>query len=109
MWADSSAITWAGTGTVRQSPVLLPTSVKVKRPRFNAVSFRVQEDGAMPKKIDPKVKERCVQQMLEHVLEYPNPTAAAEVVAKRNGVGTESVRRWYLQAQIDTGQRRGAT
>ena len=39
----------------------------------------------MPKKIDPKVKERCLQQMLEHASEYPNPTAAAEVVAKRNG------------------------
>ena len=63
----------------------------------------------MPKKIDPKVKERCVQQMLEHASEYPNPTAAAEVVAKRNGVGTETVRRWYVQSQVDGGQRRGAT
>jgi len=62
----------------------------------------------MPKKIDPKVKERCVQQMLDHVAEYPNPTAAAQVVAKRNGVGAESVRRWYVQAQIDSGDRRGA-
>ena len=59
----------------------------------------------MPKKIDPKVKERCVQQMLEHAAEYPNPTATAEVVAKRNGVGAETVRRWYLQAQVDSGQR----
>ena len=41
----------------------------------------------MPKKIDPKVKERCLQQMLEHVSEFPNPSAAAEVIAKRNGVG----------------------
>ena len=63
----------------------------------------------MPKKIDPKVKERCVQQMLDHVAEYPNPTAAAQVLAKRNGVGAESVRRWYLQAQIDRGDRRGAS
>ncbi len=63
----------------------------------------------MPKKIDPKVKERCLQQMLDHAAEYPNPTAAAEVVAKRNGVGGETVRRWYLQAQVDSGQRRGAT
>ena len=63
----------------------------------------------MPKIIDPKVKERCVQQMLEHAQEYPSPTAAAAVVAKRNGVGPESVRRWYVQAQIDGGERRGAT
>ena len=63
----------------------------------------------MPKKIDPKVKERCLQQMLDHAAEYPNPTAAAEAVARRNGVGAETVRRWYLQAQVDSGQRRGAT
>lgn len=47
--------------------------------------------------------------MLEHVAEYPNPTAAAEVVAKRNGVGTESVHRWCGQSEVDGGQRRGAT
>ena len=63
----------------------------------------------MPKKIDPKVKERCVQQMLEHVSEYATPTAAAEAIAKRNGVAQESVRRWYVQAQVDSGQRSGAT
>ena len=47
--------------------------------------------------------------MLDHLAEYPKPTACAEVVAKRNGVGTDSVRRWYVQAQVDGGQRRGAT
>ncbi|MCW4600186.1 IS3 family transposase [Janibacter hoylei] len=63
----------------------------------------------MPKKIDPKVKERCVRQVLEHLPEYPSLTAAAEVVARREGVGKESVRRWVLQAQVDGGQRQGAT
>ena len=63
----------------------------------------------MPKKIDPKVKERCVQQMLEHVHEYPHPTAAAQAIARRNGVGTESVRRWFVQSQVDRGERQGAT
>ena len=65
----------------------------------------------MPKEIDPKVKERCLQQMLEHVSEYPNPTAAAaaEVIAKRNGVGAETVRWLWVQSQIAGGQRRGAT
>ncbi len=63
----------------------------------------------MPKKIDPKVKERCVRQVMENLPEYPSLTAAAEVVARREGVGKESVRRWVLQAQVDGGQRQGAT
>lgn len=47
----------------------------------------------MPKEIDPKVKERCVRQVLDHLAEYPTLTAAAEAVARREGVGKESVRR----------------
>lgn len=63
----------------------------------------------MPKKTDPKVKERCVRMVLDHLQEYPSLTAAAAVVAKREGVGKESVRRWVLQAQTDAGQRQGPT
>ncbi len=63
----------------------------------------------MPKKIDPRVKERCVRQVLDHLQEYASLTAAAEAVARREGVGKESVRRWVMQAQIDGGQRQGAT
>lgn len=47
--------------------------------------------------------------MLDHVAEFPSPTEAAKAVAKRNGVGAETVRRWYLQAKVDAGQRGGAT
>jgi transposase-like protein len=61
------------------------------------------------KKIDPKANERCLQQVLEHVSEYPNPTAAAEAIAKCNGAGAKAVRRLYAQSLIDGGQRRGAT
>jgi transposase len=63
----------------------------------------------VPKKIDAKVKERCVRQVLDHLAEYPTVTAAAEAVARREGVRKESVRRWVLQAQIDGGQRQGAS
>lgn len=63
----------------------------------------------MPKKIDPKVKQRCAQQMTEHLHEYPNVTAASEAVARRNGVGQESVRRWYVQSLVDRGERQGTT
>jgi transposase len=42
----------------------------------------------MPKKIDPKVKERCVRQVLEHVCRSTRSlTAAAESVARREGWG----------------------
>jgi len=63
----------------------------------------------MPKRIDPAVKDRCVRQVLDHLSEYPSLTAAAEAVARREGVGKESVRRWVLQAQVDGGQRQGPT
>ena len=63
----------------------------------------------MPKKIDPRVKERCVRQVLDHLPEYSSVTAASEVVARREGLGKETVRRWVVQAQIDGGQRLGAT
>ena len=63
----------------------------------------------MPKKIDPKVKERCVRLVLEHQGEYPSLTAAAEAIARREGLGKETVRRWVVQAQVDGGQRQGAT
>lgn len=63
----------------------------------------------MPRRIDPKVNERCVRLVLETLPQYPSLTAAAEAVARREGVGKESVRRWVDQAQIDGGQRHGAT
>ena len=63
----------------------------------------------MPKKIDPSVKERCVRLVLDHLSEYPSLTAAATAVARREGVGKESVRRWARQAQIDAGQLQGPT
>jgi transposase len=58
-----------------------------------------------PKKIDPKVKERCVRQVLEHGPEYLSLTAAAEAVPRRDGLGEETVGCWVVQAQIDGGQR----
>lgn len=63
----------------------------------------------MSKKTDPKVKERCVRMVLDHLQEYPSLTAAAAAVAKCEGVGKESVRRWVQQAQTDAGQRQGPT
>jgi transposase len=63
----------------------------------------------MPKKIDAKVKERCTRLVLDHLSEYPSLTAACMSVARREGVGYETVRRWVRQAQIDRGERSGPT
>ena len=63
----------------------------------------------MPKRIDPELKARAVRMVTEHQQEYPSLTAAAAAVARKLGVGGESVRRWVIQAQVDAGQRLGPT
>ncbi len=63
----------------------------------------------MPKKIDEELKARAVRLVTDHLVEYPSLSAAAAAVAKQLGVGKESVRRWVIQAQVDGGQRVGAT
>jgi len=65
--------------------------------------------STMPKKIDEQLKARAVRLVTDHLGEYPSLTAASAAVAKQLGVGQESVRRWVVQAQVDGGQRQGAT
>lgn len=63
----------------------------------------------MPKKIDPALRERAVRLVREHRAEYPSATAAVAAVARQEGVGHESLRRWVAQADIDAGDREGVT
>ncbi len=63
----------------------------------------------MPKKIDTELRARAVRLVTEHQQQYPNITAAVSAVAKQLGVSTESVRRWLVQAQVDSGARPGMT
>jgi transposase len=63
----------------------------------------------MPKKIDPAVKERAVRLVREHRSEYSSLTAAAAAVARQERLGTETVRRWALQAEVDAGERSGTS
>lgn len=63
----------------------------------------------MPKKIDPKVRERVVRFVLEHRGEYPSNQQAVVAVGRQEGVGAESLRRWVIQAEIDAGGREGHT
>jgi len=55
----------------------------------------------MPSKINPAVKERAMRMVADHRGDYPSETALAEAVARKVGVGRETVRRWIIQADID--------
>ena len=63
----------------------------------------------MPKKIDEQLKARAVRLVSDHRGEYSSLTAAAAVVAKQLGVGKESVRRWVIQSDVDSGARPGTS
>ena len=63
----------------------------------------------MPKKIAPALRERAVRLVREHRAEYPSNAKAIEAVARQEGVGHESLRRWVMQADVDAGDRDGQT
>ena len=64
---------------------------------------------SVPKKIDEQLKARAVRLVLEHQAEYPSRQAAVEAMARQLGVGKESVRRWVLQAEVDSGTKAGVS
>lgn len=63
----------------------------------------------MPKKIDQQLRDRAVRLVLEHRAEYPSNAKAIAAVARQEGIGNESLRRWVVQAEIDAGTRDGQT
>jgi transposase len=71
--------------------------------------FKSGRMNSRPKKVDPALKERAVRLVLEHWGKYPTTTAAVTAVSKQVGVGKESLRRWVVQADVDSGGRPGVT
>ena len=63
----------------------------------------------MPKKIEPVVRERVMRMIAEHRSEYATPTELARVLAARERLGVETVRRWIVQAEVDGGIRPGVS
>ena len=63
----------------------------------------------MPKKIEPAVRERVMRMIAEHRSEYATPTELARVLAARERLGVETVRRWVVQAEVDGGIRPGVS
>ncbi|GFG67796.1 transposase [Mycobacterium kubicae] len=61
----------------------------------------------MPKKYDDEFKARAVRLVTDHAEEYDTRTACITAAAKGLGVSYESLRRWFNQAEVDTGVRDG--
>ena len=57
----------------------------------------------MPKRLDPAVKKRALRLLRGYREQYPSLTAACAAVAREEGIGAETLRRWAIQAEIDTG------
>lgn len=54
-------------------------------------------------------RERAVKMVLDHLGEYRSVYAACQAIGSKVGVGVESLRRWVLQAQVDTAERPDVT
>lgn len=63
----------------------------------------------MSKRYPPEQRERAVKMVLDHLREYNSVYGACKAIAPKLGVGTESLRLWTRQAQIDAKQAPGAT
>ncbi len=63
--------------------------------------------GHVPKKIDSTLRSQAVRLVMEHRAEYSSERAVHVQVAESLGVSRESVRRWVMQHEIDSGQAAG--
>ena len=63
----------------------------------------------MPKQYPSEVRERAVRMVLDRLDGYPSVWAACQDIAPKLDVGPESLRKWVVQAQTDSGARSGPT
>lgn len=63
----------------------------------------------MPKKYPAEVRDRAVRMVIDRLSEYPSVFAACKALAPKLDVGPESLRRWVIQTQVDSGVQDGST
>lgn len=65
--------------------------------------------SAAPKRYPPELKERAVRMVRELRRDDPKDQGVVTRVARQLGVGTESLRQWVKQDEIEAGLRPGLT
>ena len=60
-------------------------------------------------KYSPEVRARAVRMVSEHQCGYPSEWATIQAIASKLGCTSETLRRWFRQAQRDAGVREGTT
>ena len=63
----------------------------------------------MPKNYPTEVHDKAVRMTLDRLANYPSMSAACRDMAPKLNVGTETLRKWIMQAQADAGERVGPT
>ena len=61
------------------------------------------------KKYPQEVRERAVRLVLDHEQEHDSRWAAVSSIASKIGCTAETLRRWVLQAERNSGKRTGLT
>ena len=62
-----------------------------------------------PQKYPDELRERAVRMVLEVRRETGEKHGAVTRIARQLGVGTESLRNWVNQAEVDSGRRPGTS
>lgn len=57
----------------------------------------------MPKKYDKETRAKAIRLVSEHVKDYSSESEAIREIAGRLGMGSETLRKWLRQAEIDSG------
>ncbi|MCW1249248.1 transposase [Acaricomes phytoseiuli] len=61
----------------------------------------------MPRQYPPEFRQRALRMLEESVPDHATEFAAIKHVASRLGMGSEALRRWRRQSEIDSGTRPG--